>query len=56
MNNTIPIGVRVQKRLLDRARSLNPDFNLSEFVRGALLKEFGDVEDKVDEFLDTLEG
>lgn len=55
MKDTIPIGVRVQRHLLERAKKVNPDFNLSEFVRGALLKEYGNIEDKVDSFLKELD-
>ena len=51
MSGTIPVGVRIQKVLLDRARAVDPDFNLSEFVRGALLKRYGNVEAEVDELL-----
>ena len=56
MKDTIPIGVRVQKKLLERAKSIDPSFNLSSFVRSALIEKYGDVEDKVDRFLKQLEG
>jgi len=48
-NETCAVGVRIPKLLLDRAKNKDPDFNLSQFVRGALLKEYGLIEELVDE-------
>jgi len=48
LKDTIPIGVRVQKHLLDRAKTVDPNFNLSKFVRRALIEKYGDVEDEID--------
>jgi hypothetical protein len=48
-NGTCAVGVRIPRILLDRAKSIDPDFNLSQFVRCALLKEYGFVEERVDE-------
>lgn len=45
-NDTIPIGVRIQKYLLDRAKAIDPDFNLSEFVRSALFEKYGNSIEK----------
>ena len=48
-NETCAVGVRIPKVLLDSAKSIDPDFNLSQFVRCALLKEYGLIEERVDE-------
>ena len=48
-NETCAVGARIPKVLLDRAKNSDPYFNLSQFVRCALLKEYGLIEERVDE-------
>jgi hypothetical protein len=44
---TISTGVRIPKYLLDRAKKLDPKFNLSSFVASALYQVFFDDDDGV---------
>ena len=55
MSNTKPVGVRVPIQLLDRAKAVNPNFNLSKYVRQCLSSDYGDVEECVDALLEKFE-
>jgi hypothetical protein len=48
---TKSVGVRISVKLLERIQSENPGFNLSAHVRNSLIREFGSIEDKVDQIL-----